>query len=140
MKTVDAERFRESMVEEIEKVLKIEIYIIIKRSIVPPEKIVLIPVWDNRRKHTPSYKVYRHISRLCIDGSSPREEIDFNNIYSPFIQWSTLRALFIIKKIKGWNTRKVDYFQAFPQASLDEEQEIFMHLPRYVHIDGSINR
>ena len=65
MKAVDAERFNESMAEEIDNIFKNEIHIIVKRSNVPSEKIIFRSGWSFKRKITLSGEIYRHISRLC---------------------------------------------------------------------------
>ena len=54
--------------------------------------------------------------------------------------WSTLRTLFVLSKILGCSSRKVDYVQAFPQAKLADDEEIFMHIPRVFHVDGAKDR
>ena len=50
--------------------------------------------------------------------------------------WSTLRLLFIVGMIKGWKSRKVDYVQAFPQAVLDQDDHVYMHLPAGFDVNG----
>ena len=54
--------------------------------------------------------------------------------------WSTLRTIFVLGKVLGWSSRKVDYVQAFPQAKLADDEEIFMHIPRGYHVDGAKDR
>ena len=54
--------------------------------------------------------------------------------------WSILRAIFVLSKVLGWSSRKVDYVQVFPQAKLDDNEEIVMHIPRCFHVDGTKNR
>ena len=54
--------------------------------------------------------------------------------------WSTLRTIFVLSKVLKWSSRKVDYVQAFPQAKLDDDEELFMHISRGFHVDGAKNR
>ena len=54
--------------------------------------------------------------------------------------WTTLRTLFILGKTLKWSSRKVDYVQAFPQATLDENEHVYMHLPRGFHVDDAKHR
>ena len=44
-----------------------------------------------------------------------------------------IKKICIIGKLKGWSSRKIDYIQVFPQASLDGE-DIYMHIPRGFHV------
>ena len=69
------------------------------------------------------------MSRLCADGSTHTYGIDYNETYPPVVMWYTLRILFMLGKTLGWSSREVDYVQAFPHATLDEGDQIYMHLP-----------
>ena len=71
--------------------------------------------------------MYRHRSRLCVDGSRQQEGKDYNNTYSPVVNWSTIRLLFILSIIFDLKSRQVDYVQAFPQADLKED--VYMRIP-----------
>ena len=94
MATVDKEQFQTSMDEEMGKCFDNEIYEIVKRSSVPELKSILRAVWSHRRKTTPDGTIYRHRSRICVDGSTQKEGIDYNETYSPVVIWSTLRKFF----------------------------------------------
>ena len=137
---VDKENFEESMDEEMVKCFDNGIYEIVKRSTVPELKSILRAVWSHRRKTTPDGKVYRYRSRICADGSTQKYGIDYTDTYSPVVMWSTLRTLFVLSKVLGWSSRKVDYVQAFPQAKLDDDEEICMHIPRGFHVDSVKHR
>ena len=106
------------------------------RSDVPEAHNILRAVWSHRRKTTPDGRVYRHRSRICVDGSQQKEGVDYFETYSPVVMWSTLRLLFIVGIINGWKSRKVDYVQAFPQATLDKNEHVYMHLPAGYDVDG----
>ena len=100
-----------------------ETYELILRKDLSADNNILRAVWSHRRKTTPDGKIYRHRSRICVDGSQQKEGIDYFETYSPVVQWSTIRMLFILGIIKGWKSRKVDYVQAFPQATLDKNEQ-----------------
>jgi len=140
MAAVDKEQFQTSMDEEMKKCFDNGIYEIVKRSSVPELKSILRAVWSHKRKPTHDGTIYRHRSRICADGSTQKEGIDYNETYSPVVMWSTLRTILVLGKVLGWSSRKVDYVQAFPQAKLAEDEEIFMHIPRGYHVDGAIDR
>ena len=140
MKAVDSDKFEISMAEELDKMWENDIYEIIKKVDVREGHSILRSVWSHRRKTTPDGNIYRHRSRLCADGSTQKYGLDYNETYSPVVMWSTLRTLFILGKVLGWSSRKVDYVQAFPQAELDENEHIYMHLPRGLHVDDAKHR
>ena len=69
MKAHDRDQFEKEMEIEIERFTEKESYEIIHRNKVPYGKRILHAVWTFRRKTNPSGLVYRHRSRLCVDGS-----------------------------------------------------------------------
>ena len=136
MKANDKSMFLDSMDEEMYKCNKNKIYELVKRCDVPSQYNILRAVWSHRRKTTPDGNVYRHRSRICVDGCQQKEGIDYFETYSPVVMWSTLRLLFIIGIINGWKSRKVDYVQTFPQATLDDDGHVYMHLPAGFDVEG----
>ena len=54
--------------------------------------------------------------------------------------WSTLRAIFVINNVLGWSSRKVNYMQVFPQAKLDADEEISLHIQRGIYVDDTKKR
>ena len=109
------------MDEELDKMWDNKIYEIIKKSEVIEGHSILRLVWIHSRKTTPAGNIYRHRLRLCADGSTQKYGLDYNETYSPVVIWSTLHTLFILGKVLGWSSRKVDFDQAFPQAELNED-------------------
>eukprot|EP00957_Ditylum_brightwellii_P067042 5089097-Ditylum_brightwellii.AAC.1 len=128
MKSDDKEQFHKTMEEEIERMIEKEIFEIVPRTQVPSYQKVLQDVWSHRRKTKPTGEIYCHRSRICANGSQQTFGIDYNEIYSPAVQWSTVRILLLLSQLKGYNTRQLDYVQAFPQTPLQDE-EVFMEIP-----------
>ena len=125
----DWEEFVKAMKDEINRMIKNNIFKLVKKSIVPINQRILRAVWSHRRKTTPSGEVYRHRSRLCVDGSQQQHGVDYTETYSPVVSWTTVRILMILAKIFGLHMRQVDYVQAFPQAYLPEGENVFMEIP-----------
>ena len=113
------------------------VYEIVKSSSVPELKSILRALRIQRRNTTPYGKVYRYGSRICADGITQKHGIYYANNYSPVVMWSKLRTLFVLGKVLGWSLREVDYVQAFLQANMDNDEEVFMHIPRCFHIDSA---
>lgn len=80
-------------------------------------------------KTTPAREIYRHRSWLCVDGLQQKEGIDYTETYSPVISWTTVPILLILSVLLNLKTKAVDYIQAFPQATLDEEDSVYMQIP-----------
>ena len=94
---------------------------------IPVRNRLVNAVWTFKRKTKPSGKVYRHRSCLCVDGSRQQEGLNYTHTYSPVVNWSTIRLMFIISIIFKLKSRKVDYIQAFPQAKLEED--VYTRIP-----------
>ena len=129
MKAHDREAFENAMREEINKMMKEEIFEEVPYSEVPKTHNVLGAVWSHRRKTTPTGDVYRHRSRLCVNGSQQTEGIDYTETYSPVISWTCVRIMLILSSLLGLKSRQVDYVQAFPQATLPEGEQVYMRIP-----------
>lgn len=137
MKADDFEKFLDSMDDEIERLFKEGIVEVVPRSEVPTGQKVLRAVWSHRRKTTPEGVIYRHRSRICADGSQQTHGLDYKETYAPVVNWTTVRILLILSLVFGYKSRQVDYVQAFPQASLSEEEKVFMEIPPGFRYEGS---
>ena len=129
MKAHDRDEFEKAMEEEIQRMIENEIFEEIPRELMDKTKSVLRAVWSHRRKTTPAGEIYRHRSRLCVDGSQQKEGIDYTETYSPVVSWTTIRILLILSVLLNLSTKAVDYVQAFPQAELSEEDAVYMRIP-----------
>eukprot|EP00957_Ditylum_brightwellii_P006550 496542-Ditylum_brightwellii.AAC.1 len=89
MKAEDHELFIQAMEEEIKRMIDKDIFEVVPCSCVPTYQKVLRAVWSHRQKTKPTDEVYRHRSRICVDGSKQQYCIDFHETYSPVAQWST---------------------------------------------------
>ena len=129
MKAHDKPKFEGAMTEEVTRMMKNKIFELAPRSEVPRMQRVLRAVWSHRRKTTPEGEIYRHRSRLCVDGSQQQHGIDYSETYSPVVSWTTVRILLMLAKLYGMKMRQVDYVQAFPQAKLPEGEKVYMEIP-----------
>ena len=53
--------------------------------------------------------------------------IDCHNKFAPILNWSTARLIIMMSEISGWESRKIDYVLALPQAPIDID--VYLHLP-----------
>eukprot|EP00957_Ditylum_brightwellii_P208172 15356163-Ditylum_brightwellii.AAC.1 len=94
------------MEEEIERMIEKGIFEIVPRSQVPIYQKVLCVIWSNRHKTKSTGEVYCHMSQVCADGNRQTAGIDYNETYSPAVQWSTIRILLVLAQLKGFKTRQ----------------------------------
>ena len=67
MKSNDADKFWETMLLEMERLHKCDVYKIVDRDTVPPTFTILRAVWSHRRETLPDGQVYKHKSQVCAD-------------------------------------------------------------------------
>ena len=103
-------------------------------------RTLLNAIWSYRRKRRPDGSLLKYKSRICADGSQQKDGIDYfaNDIYSPVVQWSTVRLTLILSTLLGLKSRQIDYIQAFPQAPLEED--VYMRIPEGWRVDPSTGR
>jgi hypothetical protein len=68
----------------------------------------------------PDGTVLKFKVRFCVRGDLQEEGVDYFEMSTPVIAWSTFRILLTNVLQKGWTTKHVDYINAFAHAELDE--------------------
>ncbi len=90
---------------------------------------VLKGTWAFKLKCTPDGVAYRHQSYFRVRGDQQEYSANYFETFSPVVQWSTIRLLLILINTNQWQTRVIDYTNAFPQANIDTE--IFVETPAF---------
>ena len=135
MKEPDAPEFRKAMEKELLGQWDNGNFSLKKRSEVPQGKSILPGVWAFKRKREVlTGKVSKHKARWTLDGSKQKFGIDFNKTYSPTANWASIRLLLALSLINNWETRQIDFVQAFPQCKISHEQ--YVELPKGIDIEG----
>jgi len=123
----------EAMDIEIQALQKAATWKIVPRSDVLQGANVLLLTWVNKLKR---YLDRKFKARLCVQGDKQVEGVDYTDKYAPVVQWSTVRAMLILRGRVKVHTRLVDFTNAFAQAKLKET--VYVKLPQtYKSTDGS---
>ena len=64
--------------------------------------------------------------RLVLRGDLQECE---GEIFSPVMAWSTVRAFLVISAIMQRSTCAIDFWNAFVQSPLPEDEPVWMHFP-----------
>ena len=91
----------------------------IKRRDVPARKQIIKSTWVFKRKRRPNGLVHKLKARLVVRGGLQLLGAD-ESTYSPVVDWSTVRLLFIITVAQQLNSTTIDFNAAFVQSSLPE--------------------
>ena len=101
---------------------------IIKRNQVPKGSTILPCVWQMKiKRQINTIKIKRRKARLTVDGSRMTKGIHYDKVYAPVASWTSICLLLTIIVLHNWNTKQIDYVQAFPQASA--EKDIYLKVP-----------
>lgn len=136
MREEDWPKFQDSMLEEIRAHEENGHWELLPASDVPEGTKILGAVWSMKRKRRiATREVYKHKSRITVDGSQQVQDENFWDTYSPVVSWFSIRTFLIISLIRGWHRRQIDFILAYPQA--DVECDMYMEIPRGFEYQGS---
>ena len=121
MASPEAAYWKEAMDVEIQELIKIGTWELVSRqeALASGRKIVK-STWAFRLKRLPDGTPKKYKARFCVRGDTQVavEDYDADGIYSPVVQWSSVRLMLILSIVHGLHTRQVDAVNAFAQADL----------------------
>jgi hypothetical protein len=71
-----------------------------------------------RKRDIKTWKVYKHKARLNVHGGQQEFAANFFETFSPVVNWFSVRLIFTLSLLSGWNTKQVDFVLAYPQAPI----------------------
>ena len=97
---------------------------VISRSAVPAGRRLHRMIWVYKVKRDGTAK-----ARLCVQGSSLEAGVDFDQVFSAALRYSSARTLFASAARDGCEIRSIDLVAAYLQGSFLEGEVVFCHLP-----------
>jgi len=73
-----------------------------------------------------------------VHGGQQEKRVNYEETYSPVAMWTSIRTLLVLPILNKWHTKQVGFMLAFPQAPI--EYELFMKLHLGIKIEGVSNR
>lgn len=124
----DRQPWSDAMRKELTSLQGKETFQVIDRRDVPKGAQVIPSAWVFQRKRNPDGSINKHKARLVVRGDRQRFDEDVSDqTYAPVVDWSTLRLLFTLSVAKGYETRQIDFRNAFVQSDLPEP--IYLEFP-----------
>lgn len=93
--------------------------------------------WVYRKKEATSGKGETYKARLVAKGYSQREGIDYNEIFSPVVKHTSIRAILAMVAMHDMELEQLDVKTAFLHGDLEEE--IYMQQPEGFEKEGMKN-
>ena len=107
--------FLKDMLEEVRDQTENGNFSTIKRNQAPNGSTTLPCVCKMKRKrHIKTRKIKRRKARLKVDGSRMTKGLHYEKVYAPVASWNSIRLLLTMIVLHNWNTKHIDYVQAFP--------------------------
>jgi Reverse transcriptase (RNA-dependent DNA polymerase) len=132
----DREQFIEPQHPEIQGLCDADVFEFHPIADLPSGSRLLNAIWSYRHKRHPTDRVLlKHKSRLCVDGSQQQHGVDYWETYAPVVHWSTVCMVLILSALLRLKSRQIDYTQAFPQVTLDDD--VYMRIPQGWSYDPS---
>jgi hypothetical protein len=133
------QNFLEAVVKEVNDHIISNHWVLLPRSQVPKGVKVLDSVWSMKMKiDINTRKWYSQKSRLNGHGGQQEFAVNFFETFSPFVFWFSVRLIFTLALLSGWNTKKVEFLLAYPRYPI--ECDMYMNFPKGIHMaSGNIN-
>ena len=96
----------------------------VPRSQVPHGRRIHKLIWVYKVKRDGTCK-----ARLCVQGTTLEKGIDFDQVFSAALRYSSARALFAYAAKCGCNVRSVDLVAAYLQGEFIDGEVVYCHLP-----------
>ena len=98
---------------------------------------VLIGTCSLKCKRKPDWNIRKFKARYCVrvhvhNRLSPKPL----NLYSPVVQWSTVRLMLILQCVLCMQSQSVDLKNAFSKADIPSGETVFVELPRDFNSNG----
>ena len=104
----------------------------IRRSKVPPGRRIHKLIWVYKLKRDGTAK-----ARLCVQGNTLQSGVDYDQVWSSALRYSSARALFAYAARKGCRVRSVDLVAAYLQGKFIDGEVVYCYLPPgYVEYDA----
>jgi hypothetical protein len=115
---------KDAMKKEIESITKNHTWEIVDR---PIDKISIIRKWIYEIKRDSSREVKKLKARIVARGFQQTQGIDFTDIFTLVVRWSTIRLIFALAAKLKWILRQIDVIIAFLNGILNDE--VYMEIP-----------
>ena len=96
----------------------------ISRDELPPGRRIHKLIWVYKVKRDGTCK-----ARLCVQGTTLESGVDYNQVFSAALRYSSARALFAYAARMGCKVRSVDLVAAYLQGRFVKGEVVYCHLP-----------
>ena len=126
----NAEEYQKAMKEEIDSLVKRKTWSIVERSKIGKKQVWPL-TWAYKCKRRPDGSIRKYKARCCVRGDIQKKKSDEKlNTYAPVASWTTIRLMLILTCILQLETLSVDFSNAFAQADIPNDSEVYIEVPK----------
>ncbi len=133
MSPAEVDLWYDAMDIELEALRNKDTFLEINRSDVPAGHQIIKSTWAFRRKRRPNGEVHKLKTLFVVRGDLQRLD-ESESTYSPVVDWSTVRLLFVLTVAQQLKSTTIDFNAAFVQSDLPEP--IYLELPPGYSVPG----
>jgi hypothetical protein len=86
-----------------------------------------------QKRRIKTKEIYKWKARLNIHGGQQEYGVNYCETFAPVVTWISI--CLILSIILCWDTRKIDFILAYPQAPI--ETPLFMEIPKGINMEGA---
>ena len=126
----EAHFYWEAMEKEVRELEQRKTWVYVDRDTLPEGTYVVPTLWAQRKKVTPSGEFRKYKSRITCRGDLMKKHgIEPKDTYAPVCSWNSVRLVLTLSLLLGLKTESLDFSNAFVQADLPEDQQIYIDVP-----------
>jgi hypothetical protein len=125
-----ADEYWDAMKLEIATLENIEAWTVVDRYDTNGEPHHVIPsTWAFKCKRYPDGFIKKFKARFCARGDKQLEGIDYFETYTPVVQWTTIRLMFILEILLNLKSKQGDVLCAFLHGELEPGENVYVEMP-----------
>jgi hypothetical protein len=90
---------------------------------------VIASTWAFKCKRYPDGLIKKFKAHFCARSNQQIDGIVFFKTYSPVVQWTTIRLMFILEILLGLKSKQGDITCAFLHADLEPGEKVYVDMP-----------
>ena len=134
-KRPDWDKWEEAIQSELKSLKAFDTFDVVT---LPPGKKPVGCKYVFKIKYKPDGTVDKYKVRLVAQGFLQQEGVDYNEIFAPVVDSTSISLLLAIANQEDWEMEQMDVVTAFLHGRLEEE--VYMKIPPYMNIQNSENK
>ena len=130
LKSADKKEWIKAMEDELSSHLQNGTWILVPKKTIPGKRRQVGSTWAYDLKRAEDGTIKRYKARLCAQGFSQEEGVDYFETYSNTIRYETLRMILAIAALYSLHLSSIDIKTAYLNGYIEEGLDIFMTPPR----------